>query len=225
MLNYISASLLFITLFSFSAKGQEKKDDLPNYPKTRGIAIGVDLSPLILRWADPSRQGLNFTGRMNVTENWYVVGECGYEKYEYTSDRFNYNSKGLAFKLGADYNVFNPHEPNNNDNVLFGFRYGVAQQNHGSNSFTAQNGYWSDYTSSFPTSGVTSHYFELLTGLRTEVFKNFFMSVTVKARGLIYSSNSDLLEPSTIPGYGKSQPVNFGFSYTLEYQIPLQKNK
>lgn len=226
MFNYISISILFLSLFSFSALGQdEKKSDLPNYPKTRGIAIGVDLSPLILQWADPSRRGLNFLGRMNVTENWYLAAECSYEKYAYTSERFDYNSKGMGFKLGADYNVFNPHEANNNDNVFFGFRYGLAQQTHGSKQYTIQNGYWSDYSGSYATYNVTSHYFELLTGLRAEVFKNFFMGVSVRARSLIYTSNNDILEPSTIPGYGKPLPLNFGFSYTLEYQIPLQTGK
>ena len=222
MLRYILGSLLLIFVISNNSAAQEKKEmknkDL--YPQEMGIALGVDLAPFILQWADPARQGMNFLARVSVTPNLFAVGEVGYEKYDYTSVNYNYNSKGMGLKLGIDYDVFNPAEKGNNDNIFFGARYGFSWQDHGSSGYTVVNGYWDDTTGSVDNYFFNTHYGEILFGLRTEVFKHLFMGVTMRGKAIFYNSNSKTLEPSSIPGYGTPSPFNFGFSYTLEYQIP-----
>lgn len=207
---------------------QEEEDDAPPPPKDPivyqplqdGIAFGIDLAPLMLQLSNPARKGFNFTGKINFKQDWFAVAEVGYENFNYHSAKYNYLSNGTGVKIGFDYNVFHPDELGNNDNVFFGARYGFAWQQQSSSKYTIVNGYWTDYTGSFAKYGLTSHYVECLFGLRTEVFKNLFMGFSLRGEGLLYTENKEILKPTSIPGYGNPNPLNFGFSYNLEYRIP-----
>lgn len=231
-----SIFISFVLLCSFMQMGVAQEADTTSHvvvkkivihqEKQEGLALGIDLAPFILQWMDPARKGLNFTGRINFKENWFGVAELGYENFNFKSDRFNYLSNGTAIKFGADYDVYNPDEKGNKDNIFFGLRYGFAWQNQSSSAYTIENNYWNNTSGSISPYSLNTHFAELLFGVRTEVVKNFFMGFSLRVKGIIYSSNTGILEPTSIPGYGVPNPINFGFSYNLEYQIPyLWKKK
>lgn len=233
MLRYIFISLLVAVSSSPVLCQQAAKVPV----KTQsGIALGVDLAPMMMRLADKERIGLGFSGRINVKNRIFAVGEFGYEKVDFIHENkvngeysylFDYKSDGTYFKGGLDYNIFNvADEPDNHDNVLIGFRYGVAWQQHESPQYIIGSNYWDDYVGSAPLSNETTHWGEILFGLRCEVLKNFYMGWTVRLKGVIVKSESSTLDPAYVPGYGQNiNALTAGFTYSLEYQIPFNRSR
>ncbi|NPA36844.1 MAG: hypothetical protein GXO47_08340 [Chlorobi bacterium] len=225
-LKYILSSLLFLTVYSANGQTVEIESEKPVKNKVvEGLSIGVNVAPLIIIPFEPGRIGFGFVGRYIFKQDWSVVGETGFENVDVEKDTYRYKSNGGTLKLGVDYNFFHVDEPGNNDNITIGLRYGFATQNQESPYYKVIDDYWGDYIGSFGKSNVTSNWMEMVFGMRTEVFKNFFMGWSVRMKILIDSHTDNALEPYTIPGYGKwDNKVNLGFSYTFEYQIPFKKN-
>ncbi|MFT3737269.1 MAG: DUF6048 family protein [Breznakibacter sp.] len=244
ILSFLCISLL--AFLPFAGWAQAKTDSVPAIKPLSGIAVGFDLAPLIIKGFDHNRSGLGFSGRLNLKQKIFAVGEIGFENINdshtknfgtssesssssnysdgRTSYRFDYKSNGSYIKLGLEYNMFNVDEPGNLDNVLVGFRYGYAFQRHESSGYTIGNGYWDDYSSNVGLSSANSHWIELLFGIRTELFHNVFMGWSIRLNRIISQQNSTSLEPAAIPGFGKySGNIQAGFSYTIEYQIPFSK--
>lgn len=230
ILKYISISLLSAAFMS-PCVAQQKSE--PVF-KQSGLSIGVDLMPVMIHAVDKDRIGIGFNGRLNIREKIFAVGELGYENVDFTRQKFttdkeltyqfNYISNGTYLKVGFDYNVFKVDEPDNHDNVLLGIRYGYGWQQHQSPSFTIGSSYWDDYVSSASLSPVSSHWAELLFGLRCEVLKNLYMGWSLRLKRIIYQSSSSKLEPAVIPGFGRfNSPITAGFTYSIEYQIPFNK--
>jgi len=233
MLRYIFISLLVAVSSSPVLCQQAEKAPVK---KQSGIALGVDLAPIMTRLVDKERIGIGFNGRVNLKNRIFAVGEFGYEKVDFIHQNmvdgeysyyFDYKSNGSYFRGGLDYNIFNvADEPDNHDNVLIGFRYGVAWQDHYSTKYIIGNSYWDDYVSSAPLSSEMTHWGEIIFGLRCEVLKNFYMGWTVRLKGVILKSESSSLDPAYVPGYGQNKnALTAGFTYTLEYQIPFNKTR
>lgn len=193
---------------------------------TQGISVGVDLSPLIIRIFDHERSGIAFNGRYSFTDKWFIAADAGFENTNFSKREFDYKTNGTFIKAGGEYNLFKVDEANNNDNILIGFRYGYAWQEHTCDRFTVIDGYWGDYHGSLGTNSVNSHWLEIVFGLRSEVLKNFYMGWSIRLKQLITSQHAGVLDPYTIPGFGKfDNKTNLGFTYTLEYQIPFRGQK
>jgi hypothetical protein len=235
---YIFISLLSTALvFPLKAQIKEdlkKKEDKPAF-KQSGLSLGVDIMPVAIRVADKDRIGIGFNGRLNIKEKIFAVGELGYENVNFTRDKlmadnqlayqFKYKSNGTYLKLGFDYNIFKVDETDNHDNVLIGIRYGYSLQQHESPGYVIGNSYWDDYIGSAGSSSVSSHWGELLFGLRTEVLKNLHMGWSVRLKRIIYQSKGSTLEPAVIPGFGRfNNMLTAGFTYSIEYQIPFNKS-
>jgi hypothetical protein len=222
MSRYLFISLSIVFLFFARGEAQEQEQRTIR----QALALGVDLSPFVVRIFDHDRTGLAFTGRYTIKEKWFVAGEAGFENVSFEKREFDYESNGTFIRLGLDHNIFKVDEIGNNDNILIGFRYGFAWQEQTNNRFTITDGYWGDYQGSAGTSQVNSHWLELVAGVRSEIFKNFYMGWTIRLRKLILSDYPGVLAPYSMPGYGQyDNKTNLGFTYTLEYQIPTVKSK
>ncbi len=223
MSKYILISLFLFSLGNAGAqtvvvnKTEDKKDQ-------HGISFGIDISPFILYAFQPDRIGATFLGRYYFKRNWYSVAEIGFENVDFDENSYAYTSNGGFLKIGAEYNFFKVNDPSNTDNITAGIRYGIATQSQQSPRYTIIDDYWGNYTGDIGLSTVVSHYIDLVAGIRTQVFKNFFMGWTFRLKVLMSSNSKTVLEPYSIPGYGKGDVnVNMGFTYTLEYQIPFKK--
>ena len=223
MLKYILISLFIFIFTDISAQTVVlKKNEVKK--EQSGISFGIDIAPFIMLAFQPERKGTAFIGRYRFKSNWYIIGEMGFANVNFDKSSYAYKSNGGFLKIGMDYNFFKSKKPGNNDNITAGIRYGIATQSHQSPRYTIIDDYWGDYTGSIGLSNVTSHYVDLVAGIRTEVLKNFYMGWTLRLKTLISANTSNVLEPYTIPGYGKGDNnVNLGFTYTLEYAIPFKK--
>ncbi|MDB4334765.1 DUF6048 family protein [bacterium] len=215
---FISLSILCSV---WTAKAQSKGETVKY-----GISLGVDISRFLVPLLDPERSCFEINGRITYKDNWFVTGDLGYESVNFdtnSSDKksYSYQSNGSFFRLGMDYDFFTPPEPDADDNIFVGLRYGFAVQEQESPLYTITEEYWGSYSSSISMHTVTSHWIELTLGLRTEVLKNFHMGWMFRFKGKLASDSQTDLQPYTIPGYGKGgENFNMGVAYILEYQIP-----
>ncbi len=230
MLRYILGLNFFV--FCLCAQAQDKYKELKEEEKkienrgNPGIAIGIDLAPFITHLFTNERFGVEANARYTLNRKWQAVAELGYENVEIDEEKISYSSNGSFMRLGFDYNLFKVEEVGNNDNILLGLRYGVAFQDHECPGFTIKEDYWGDYQAALGSSTVDSHWAELVFGLRSEVLKNIYMGWSVRVRTVISVGKDDVLEPYSIPGYGRrDRSTNLGFTYTLEYHIPFKKTK
>ncbi len=200
---------------------KKKKEKIPYPNKKRGTAIGIDVSRFFVPLLDNDRYAFEANIKTNFKKRMFFVGSLGFENVSFDDKSYEYKSDGLYGRVGFDYDIFIVDEPNNNDNILFGLRYGFAVQDHGSDNITIEDPYWGNYTTAISSYTVNSHWIELVAGLRTELFNNFYLSFYARLKTKIASNNAEIMEPYRIPGYGRgSRSVTLGFSYIAEYQIP-----
>lgn len=229
MLKYIlSLSLLVCSLSSFAQQGKEmtKEEKKLANKGNPGLSIGIDLAPFINHIFSDERFGVEANARYTINRKWQIAAELGYENVDLDNDKMTYTSDGSFIRAGIDYNLFRVEEIGNNDNILLGFRYGVAVQEQSCPRYVVKEDYWGDVTNSLGSSTVGSHWAEFVFGLRSEIIKNFYMGWSVRFRTIVNVGSEDELEPYSIPGYGRrDRTTNMGFTYTLEYHIPFSKRK
>lgn len=204
----------------------KKKEKIPYPDKKRGTELGIDISRFFIPLFDDDRIAIEASIRSNLGKRTFFVGSLGSDRVAFDDKSYTYESTGIYATAGVDYDIFAVAEEGNNDNILVGLRYGYAIQEHGASSITIYEGYWGDFTSSISPYTLSTHWVEAVVGLRSEVLNNFYMSWMIHIKGKINSSNTELLEPYTVPGFGTgSNSFNLGFSYVLAYQIPWGNTK
>ena len=242
MLRYICISF-FLLLMSWSAFSQDytqsrsererqnmqdkegtprqKKEKIPYPNKKRGTELGLDVSRFLVPIFDEDRLALEANIRTNLGKRTFFAGSLGSEQVSFNDKSYSYESTGIYARGGIDYDIFVVAEEDNNDNIIIGFRYGYAIQEHEAGSITISEGYWGDYKSSISPYTLSTHWAEVVFGLRSEVLNNFYMSWLIRVKAKLGSNNSKILEPYTIPGFGNgTNSINLGFSYVVGYQIP-----
>ena len=226
-------SFIFINLFLISyqtSSGQQRESTkLKEHREQPGMTLGVNLEGPIGHFFDTDKSAFSVISHFKLPSNWFIRAEAGFENLTFSEENqqernYHYESNGSFLKLGILYDFFDVDEPGNNDNIFVGLNYGFAFQEHGSNSFIIENNYWDDYHGSLGKYVINNHWIEFLAGPRTELLKNLYMGWTLNLRVKITEDNSRVLEPFSIPGYGKGDNnITLGFSYSLEYFIPWGK--
>ena len=214
-----------------SSNAEEEEEEAPRKSrivvlKDQGLSVGVDVAPLLMRIVNDERVGVGFVGRLGFAKRWYANAEVGYENAKYNNDDFSYKSNGSYVRLGADFDLFQSEDFPTNDNIFVGMRYCYAWQNHESEQFRIVDSYWGNYESSIGNSTVNSHSLDILFGIRCEVIRYIYFGWSFRGRFLLNSSYEGVLAPYAVAGYGKyDNKVTIGFTYTIEYQLPLNGRK
>lgn len=192
--------------------------------KDRGLSVGVDLSPFITRIINDENTGIAFVSRLGLTNHWWANAELGYENTKFSNDNYDYKSNGTYLRLGVDYDLFMSEDFPTNDNIFVGLRYCYSWQKHSSDHFKIVDSYWGDYLGSVGKSAVNSHSLDLVFGLRCEVLRYLYMGWSFRTKFLVASFHDDNLDPYYVAGYGRyDSRVALGFTYTIEYQLPINK--
>ncbi len=172
---------------------------------------------------------------------------------------FRYTNTGTYFRVGLEYNFMRRYF--NNEAMTIGFRYGQSFFKHSLECTIIADSLWGIQLKELPypppagflkQSGLTANWFELNTGLRVNIWRNFFMGYTIRLMFLIgVQGNETLLqrnfvfegvddfppyEPfksfvgqgalvaNEIPGYGNTEDAfKLGFGIFAAYRIPLRQ--
>ena len=161
---------------------------------------------------------------VNLKNRFFPVIELGYSDINTTDDETNIHYKATApyFRLGLNYNVFykKPHLPGY---FTVGLRYGFSSFSYDVQAPDLTDPNWGGISVPVAYEGVKTNtsWAELVLGLRTQVYKSFYMGFTVRYRSQLSLKKSLHSEPYYIPGFGKNKSSNFGFTYNLIYRLPF----
>lgn len=226
---YIIALLVLSNLLMpISAHAQEikilsedKEEELPFY---QGLMVGVDVSGLASKAFGSDAFSSEISIHANLKNRFFPVVEIGYGKTDTTGEETNihYQTSAPFFRVGMDYNVFykKPHLPGY---FTVGLRYGFSSFTYDMQSPDLVDPNWGHTSIPVTYNDVKSNagWLELVLGMKTQVYKDFYMGFTVRYRARQSMKKHENTEPYYIPGYGRGKTSNFGITYSLSYRLPF----
>lgn len=226
-----SFSLLLI-LCSLSVDAQEN-DTIVVTPKIEryGIRLGADLSKIARTLYDNNYQGLELVGDYRLTKKYFLAAELGNENVTTNDDQVNFTTKGTYVKVGFDYNAHGNWLDLENI-ISIGLRYGLSTFSQKVNNYEVYNP--NPYFGEIPNtpsgqefSGLSAQWIEVVAGVKTRVFNNFFVGFSLRANRLVINQKPGGFDNLFIPGFNRTYNGDFGvgFNYTLTYFIPIYKKK
>ena len=130
-------------------------------------------------------------------------------------------------RLGVDYNYMKHLDPESTDQLLIGLRYGFSAFSHEADAISIRDDYWGDFTNgSVARRTLGDNWFEVATGMRAQLFNNFYLSWSVRFKVNIWQQKDEQMQPYHIPGFGRGYSNStIGLNYSLYYKIPIYKKK
>ena len=226
---YIIVLLMLTNLFvSQTANAQEKKvltkEEWAQTPLFQGVMAGVDVSGLANKVLGSDIFSTEASIQVNLKNRFFPTVEIGYGSIETTNEETDifYQTKAPYFRIGMDYNVFyqKPYLPGY---FTVGLRYGHSSFKYDIQAPDLTDPNWGHTEIPFAYEGVKSHvgWLELVLGLKTEVYKGFYMGFSVRYRSRISMAKNEHSDPYYVPGFGKNGSNNIGISYNFYYNIPF----
>lgn len=199
-------------------------------PQRYGLRVGIDLFKITRSMYDKTYNGFEVVGDYRLTKKIFATAEFGHDNISKNENSFGYTAKGAYGKIGIDYNLYE-NWLDREDMLYIGARYGYS-------SFSQTLDWYTPYTTNpyFPTdridvnkqyNGLSAHWLEFVTGIKTRVFSDVFMGFTLRLNALISQKQPDDFENQYIPGFSRkySGAIGVGFNYTVTYLIPFSTDK
>jgi len=199
---------------------KEKKQAKEFIPS--GVMIGVDVFNIGRSiWEDELTQQelqLDIDSR-----HYHVTLGYGTAETQRQSDISSYSNDGNYWRVNIETNFL--YSTERKSNLFVGLGYGRSkfddlfvsetEDAFGTTLITSRN------------SGATARWFELTTGTKIHIWKQFYMGYTIRYK-FLKKVNFEQLIPNDIPGFGENREDDkdqFGFNYYLYWRIPFGKPK
>lgn len=216
-------------------KEEAKPDTIPLF---NGASIGVDVFGVgsSLFGGDYLSSEVQLVA--NLKNKFLPTLEIGFG----TTDTWNetgihYKSSAPYFRIGADYNTMSKKKEKNSY-LFVGLRYGMSSFKYDVRSLpmndpiwggsisnpSLEDGIWGGASAPFDHSDLkaTVQWFELVVGVKVQIYKNFSMSWAARMKYKISNSASEYANPWYVPGYGTYKSNNIGVTYSLIYKLPIK---
>jgi hypothetical protein len=195
--------------------------------RIKGLRLGADVSRYSLLYFDPSRKAYEFSADFEIKKDLYLTAEYGNQTVNLEKKIYSYSSEGNYFRIGLDHNFLKSDKPDEYEMAFIGIRYGISKMNHSAKNIISPENYWGKITdSNIPKSNYTAHWMEIVTGIRAELFRNFFIGWSLRTRFRLAHTKDQYMDPYNIPGFGKgSKKANVGFNFSVYYRIPFYKKE
>ncbi len=225
-MNISRYSLLFLlTIANISAHAltSENADTLVREPAVVPfVRLGVDVSSIARSLVEPEVQQFELSIDSELIRNWFFTLEGGISRVNSQQEDFTYNSQGYFFKAGADYNLLGRPHALQNDLVILGLRYAYGGLSHEAPEFFIANPYWGDTTDELAPGNYHQQWIEFVGGVKTELFKNLFLSWTLRTRVRLNDWGNTELEPYYIGGFGHGRrKAPLVVQYSVLYRFGL----
>ena len=224
MLKYFISFFAIISYLNCSSQ-EQNIDSI--YKSTYGIKLGIDFSKQIRMLTEPEYKGIVIIGDYRVLDKFYIAVEFGSEEKLVENEVLNFKTKGSFYKAGVNYNIFKNIQNLENE-IYIGLRYGSSKFDHNLNSFTIHNidQYWNqnNITNSSSYENLNAKWLEFLVGFKAQVIDNFYMGLNLNVKRIVSQKSPENFSNLYIPGFNKvleNNNIGVGFSYTIQYQIPL----
>jgi len=189
------------------------------------------LFKLIRSFYEEDYRGIELVGDFKLTRKHYIAAEIGTENKTVDDDRLNFTTKGTYLKAGFDYNGYENWLGMNNM-LYVGMRYGISSFSQTLNSYTIYNpnpyfGQAPEIPKGEKYSGLTAQWIEVVAGAKAEMFKNFYVGMSVRLNYLVSNKKPDGFDNLYIPGFNRTYDGKFGvgLNYTISYFVPIFKTE
>lgn len=219
----ISLLLLFIVI---GAKAQEKKEssELAKTLLLNGVTVQADIASIvgsiISKGETYSTEG---SVQIDLKHKYYPVVELGFGgANKLSAEDIGFKANGLFGRIGVDINLLKQKKDAKPTNNLFlaGARIGITNFSYDVTNILITDNYWGGTEIlNYPNESATKVWFEIVAGVRVEVFKNIFMGWTVRNKNLLNQDAEGKISSWYIPGFGINASSTWGFSYTLGYRF------
>jgi hypothetical protein len=216
-------SALIINLFLLTSTFVIRAQDTIDYPLK--IKVGLDIAGPVIYFTD--RSNLSAEGYLSIDLNpkTAMALTAGYLDYKFSQYNYQYQTRGIFFRAGPDFNLRRPELSSDRYYAGIGLRYGLSIFNSETPLFQETN-YWGTAISSISPVRSAAHFLEVSPGINSEVFRNFSIGWSLSLRFLVYSGTNKDIRPIYIPGFGNSaKTVSTGFNYFIVWSIPYKKVK
>lgn len=193
-------------------------------PLYQGSYIGMDILGLGSKILGGDYTSTEISAEVNLKNRYFPVIEIGYGSIETTNEETDIYFKTSApyFRVGMNYNIFykKPYLPGH---FIAGVRYGFSSFSYDVAAPDMTDPVWGQPSIPVSFQGVKSNasWLELVIGLRTNVFKNFYMGFSARYRSRISVKKTENSEPHYIPGFGKNKGTSIGLTYNIIYKLPF----
>ena len=223
-------------LIAFICKAQDQSQPANDTTQTRpkppkvpkdfrptGIRVGTDIISLIKSSTQNNFSGWELNGDVDFA-NYFAVLDIGEWSRDFVMPNGNYQNGGTYFRIGADVN-FLGKDPDHNMFFL-GARYSHSAF-HESLTYLETLPLYGQVTHTVNNPSVTGSWFELTTGLRVKVWKEFWMGYTARMKfAATTKGQTPNMSPYDMPGYGPIQQAPWwGFNYQLFWRFHIRKEK
>lgn len=188
----------------------------------QGTYINLDIfNPVATAWSDGKFEG-SLSLDVDLWHRLFPVAEVGFMTADMKEETYKYETIGCFAKLGANYNFINYKPTRKYDHSFYaGVRYAYSYTKYSLSDAVMENEYWEE-KGSYANLNQSSHFgwFEVQLGTRVQIYKDFFMSISLQIKTFGHFYENTPYYPTYISGYGKyGEDVNFGLNYSLSYRF------
>ena len=225
MLKYFISIIIFLFMNTTLGNVKIGNDTIEKF----GIRAGIDLNKIIRSASNSNYTGFSINGDIRIKKSLYIFSEIGNEEKKINSDYLNSTVKGTHLKVGANFKLNNDIKT---ENLFYsGLILGFSNFNQSIDNYTIYNTnstYWGEsyIDESLSLSNLNAVWFEIVFGLKTEIFNNLFLGFELQLKNVLKQKNSQGITNFYIPGFNRtydSSDFGAGFSYTISYLIPIIK--
>lgn len=224
--SYISLLIVFTCSFSFATNNKQQNDTLNKF----GIRAGIDIQKIIRSATNKEYNGLSINADIRIKKSLYIFSEIGNEEKMTNTDYIRSTSKGNYIKVGTKFKL-NKNLKGNQNLTYSGANLGYSSFNQTINSYTIyneNNSIWGISTINNPlySTDLNALWFELIFGLKTEIFNNLFLGLEIQLKNILSEKTGNQITNFYIPGFNRTfdgSSIGAGFSYTISYLIPVVK--
>ena len=187
-----------------------------------GIMIGVDAFSIGRSIAEDHLTQQEFQVDIDARHYHLTLG-YGTTDIERSSNQSVYFNDGNYWRVNIETNFL--YNANLKSRLFVGIGYGRAKFDDRLIAQTEDAFGTTQITSG--NSGATARWFELTTGSKIHIWKEFYMGYTFRYN-FLKKVNAGRLIPNDIPGFGGNTPDDkdqFGFNYYLYWRLPIRKAK
>lgn len=194
------------------------------YPLLYTMSAGINLWDPVMRLFGQHYGGADAFVNVNLHNRYIPTFEFGMgaAKNSPADNNYTYRSP-LApyFKIGADYNFL--YNSNPAYQFFAGLRYGFSPFRFSVEDVTLSGDYWGEDTRfNIPSVSVTAGWFEVVVGLRVQLWGPISAGWSFKYHQLLHQSHPATGDAWYIPGYGTSGSAISG-AFNIVYTIPFKE--
>lgn len=187
---------------------------------TRALRIGLDLSRYGFFAAERGFFKNEITVDYALKNKNFLVLDIGTISGSAESENYLIRANGFYSRVGIEHN-FLSHPI---DVLSIGTRLGLSKYSYSPGEVVFRDPFWGDYSVDVDPQNISAFWIEAVFGIKTEIFKNFFLGWSASARVMLISSKSEYFPEYKVPGFGSTKgAVSPGFGFYVFYRFPLEK--